>query len=103
VEKASGLYPLVGVDAAGSQVVSQAGGVLLTKVIRVSGVDRKLSAAVARWRKPLACKIRPRDHGSGGDVGAWAATAWPISLQESAAEAGRRTWSLAAASSPDRG
>ena len=50
----SGLYPRVRVDGAGKGVVSQAGGSLLTEVIRVSGVDRLLAARLAPWRKPLA-------------------------------------------------
>ena len=39
---------------AGSGVVSHAGAVLLTETVRVSGLDQQLSAALARWRKPLA-------------------------------------------------
>jgi hypothetical protein len=54
VSKRSGLYPRVGVDAAGSGVVSQAGGVTLVETLRVSGLDRGLSAALARWHKPTA-------------------------------------------------
>ncbi|TCM46879.1 hypothetical protein EV648_105357 [Kribbella sp. VKM Ac-2568] len=36
--KTTGLYPCVRVDAAGSGVVSQAGGLLLTEAVRVSGL-----------------------------------------------------------------
>jgi len=54
VKKSSGLYPCVGVDAAGSGVVSQAGGVALVETVRVSGLDRELSAGLSRWRRPLA-------------------------------------------------
>ena len=43
MSKRSGLYPRVGVDAAGSGVVSQAGGVTLVETLRVSGLDRGLS------------------------------------------------------------
>ena len=50
----SGLYPRVGVDAAGSRVVSQAGGVLVVEAVRVLGVDRLLSTALAPWRKATA-------------------------------------------------
>ncbi len=39
VRKRSGLYPAVEVDAAGSGVVSQAGGVLLLETVRASGLD----------------------------------------------------------------
>jgi hypothetical protein len=42
------------VDAAGSNVVSQAGGMLLTETIRTVGLDRGLSAVVAGWRHPNA-------------------------------------------------
>jgi hypothetical protein len=48
------LYPRVGVDAAGSGVVSQAGGVTLVETLRVSGLDAALSQALAPWRKPTA-------------------------------------------------
>ena len=54
MKKRSGLYPRVGVDAAGSGVVSQAGGVTLVETLRVSGLDAGLSRALARWRKPTA-------------------------------------------------
>ena len=54
MKKATGFYPRVQVDAAGSGVVSQAGGVALVETVRASGIDRALSAALAPWRKPLA-------------------------------------------------
>jgi hypothetical protein len=54
VKKRSGLYPRVGIDAAGSGVVSQAGGVTLVETLRVSGLDRALSQALAPWRKSTA-------------------------------------------------
>ena len=43
MKKRSGLYPRVGIDAAGSGVVSQAGGVTLVETLRVSGLDAALS------------------------------------------------------------
>ena len=52
--KSTGLYPRVQVDTAGSRLVSHAGGVVLTETIRTLGLDRALSAALSRWRKPLA-------------------------------------------------
>lgn len=52
--KTTGLYPKVHVDAAKVAAVGQAGGVLLTETIRVAGLDRGLSQALGRWRKPLA-------------------------------------------------
>ena len=50
----SGFYPSVRVDAAGRQQVSHAGGVLLVETVRKVGLDRELSAALARWRRPQA-------------------------------------------------
>jgi hypothetical protein len=54
VMKATGFYPCPAVDTAGSRVVSQAGGVLLTETVRAVGLDRALSAELARWRHPNA-------------------------------------------------
>jgi hypothetical protein len=54
VSKRSGFYPCPVVDAAGSKVVSQAGGLLLTETIRAVGLDRKLFAALGPWRLPNA-------------------------------------------------
>jgi hypothetical protein len=54
VNQATGFYPRVHVDGAGKGVVSQAGVVPLTRTIKASGLDRALSAALGRWRKPLA-------------------------------------------------
>ena len=50
----SGLYPRLWVDGSGSGSVSQAGGVLLTETLRVSGLDRALSGQLGSWRRPLA-------------------------------------------------
>jgi Transposase DDE domain group 1 len=53
--KSSGLYPRVRTDAqGGSVVVSQAGAVALVETVRAAGLDRGLSQALARWRRPLA-------------------------------------------------
>jgi len=49
-----GLYPRVQIDTAASKVVSQAGAVSLVETVRSSGLDRGLSQALSRWRKPLA-------------------------------------------------
>jgi Transposase DDE domain group 1 len=54
VSKTTGYYPRIRVDGAARGVVSQAGGALLTATIRTSGLDRALSAALARWRRPMA-------------------------------------------------
>jgi hypothetical protein len=54
VNKRSGLYRWVGVDGTGSGLVSHAGGVTLVETVRVSGLDRELSAALAPWCKPAA-------------------------------------------------
>ena len=42
-------YPSLGVERAGTAVVSHAGGVLLTALIGRLGIDRELSAALAPW------------------------------------------------------
>ena len=54
MKKRSGLYPRVRVDAAGAGVVSQAGAVLLVETSRATGLDRDLSQALDRWRRPVA-------------------------------------------------
>jgi hypothetical protein len=54
VMKATGSYPRVQVDTAGPGVVSHAGAALLIETVRASGLDRALSAGLARWRKPNA-------------------------------------------------
>jgi hypothetical protein len=50
VSKRSGFYPCPTADTAGSRVVSQAGGLLLTETVRAVGLDRALSAALGPWR-----------------------------------------------------
>src|SRR5665811_1682374 len=52
--KITGLYPRVRVDTSATAAVGQAGGVLLTRTVTATGLDRSLSVALARWRKPLA-------------------------------------------------
>ena len=52
--KHTGLYPRVHVDRAPVPAVGQAGGLLLVETIRATGLDRALSEALSRWRKPLA-------------------------------------------------
>ena len=47
-------YPPVRVESGPCNAVGQAGGVLLTKTITVSGLDRVLAAALAPWHLPLA-------------------------------------------------
>ena len=54
MRESTGLYPRVRTDAAGTGVVSQAGAVLLTDTVRAAGLDRALSVALERWRKPTA-------------------------------------------------
>ena len=54
MSKRSGFYPRPVVDTAGSMVVSQAGGVLLTETAHAVGLDGALSAALAPWRAPTA-------------------------------------------------
>ena len=51
----TGLYPRLKVDiTARCSAAGQAGGVLLTDTIRLSGLGVGLSAALVRWRKPTA-------------------------------------------------
>src|SRR3954463_768156 len=50
----TGFYPRARVDTAKVSAVGQAGGVLLTQTVRAAGLDVGLSAALARWRRPLA-------------------------------------------------
>ena len=50
MSKRSGFYPCRAVDGAGTQVVSQAGAVLLTETVATVGLDRALSTALERWR-----------------------------------------------------
>lgn len=52
--KSIGLYPRVRTDTAGSAIASQAGAVGLIEAVRVAGLDRALSQALAPWRKPNA-------------------------------------------------
>jgi hypothetical protein len=54
VKQTTGFYPRPRVDTAKVAAVGQAGGVLLTDTVRVAGLDVGLSAALGRWRKPLA-------------------------------------------------
>lgn len=54
MKQRSGLYPRVHVDAAGSGVVSAAGGLLLCDAVRVSGLDTMLARALSPWRRPSA-------------------------------------------------
>jgi len=54
VKKTTGFYPRLVADARGASAASQAGGVLLTRAVRASGLDVALSAELARWRKPSA-------------------------------------------------
>lgn len=50
----TGFYLSARVDAAGDGVVSQAGGVVLTEMVKSSGLAAGLSKALAPWRKPFA-------------------------------------------------
>jgi Transposase DDE domain group 1 len=54
VKKATGFYPCPDVDGAGTQVVSQAGALLLTGTIAAAGLDRALSTGLQAWRPRLA-------------------------------------------------
>ncbi|MDQ3105008.1 MAG: transposase, partial [Actinomycetota bacterium] len=51
----TGLYPRLRVDTSTRcSAAGQAGGVLLTDTIRLSGLGSELSSALKRWRKPTA-------------------------------------------------
>lgn len=52
--KSTSWYPSLKVDGDGAGVVSQAGAVALVRTAAAVGLDRELSQALARWRKPLA-------------------------------------------------
>lgn len=54
MSKYSVLYPRLRVDTATTGAVGQAGGVLLTQTMAVTGLGADLSKALSRWRKPLA-------------------------------------------------
>jgi hypothetical protein len=52
--KITASHPKIAVSADGTGAVSQAGGVLLTQALRVTGLERGLSAALSRWRPARA-------------------------------------------------
>jgi hypothetical protein len=52
VKKSTGLYPVMAVEGGGRGVVSHAGGVLLTRTARVTGLDMALSQALAPFALP---------------------------------------------------
>lgn len=52
--ESTGSYPSLKVDTAGKGVVSQAGATLLVETARRTGLDRALSTALGRWRRPAA-------------------------------------------------
>ena len=54
MKKTTAFYPRPHVDTSRVSAVGQAGGVLLTETIRVSGLGLELSAALESWRKPTA-------------------------------------------------
>jgi len=54
VSNVTGFYPSVRADSSGTGVVSQAGGLILTRTVRVSGIGAGLSDALSPWRKPFA-------------------------------------------------
>jgi hypothetical protein len=53
VKKSIGSYPLVRVGDGGRSEVSQAGAVLLVEMVRKSGLDRAMEAALTPWRKAV--------------------------------------------------
>jgi hypothetical protein len=57
--------PKIVVSADGTGMVCMAGGLLLVQTLRLTGLDRGLSAALGRWRAPRAVHD-PGICGSGG-------------------------------------
>jgi hypothetical protein len=53
-------HPKIMVSADGTGIVSQAGGLLLTQALRVTGLDRGLDAVLERWRPARAVHARER-------------------------------------------
>ena len=60
VKKRIGSYPYVRVEGGGRGVVSQAGGVLLVEMVRKTGLDQAISAALTPWRSSGWFMIRGR-------------------------------------------
>jgi hypothetical protein len=54
VNNITGFYPSVRVDGAGDGVVSQGGGIVLTEMLKASGITAGLSEGLGPWRKPFA-------------------------------------------------
>ncbi|MFM9432938.1 IS1380 family transposase [Arthrobacter sp. MP_2.3] len=54
MKNSTGYYPGIGVDGAGTGIVSQAGAVLLTETAKALGLPGARSQALAPWRKPFA-------------------------------------------------
>ena len=48
MSESSGFYPRPAVDTPGTQIESQAGGILLTETIRAVGLDQGLAVALQR-------------------------------------------------------
>jgi hypothetical protein len=72
--KNTGLCSKITVSADGNGLVSQAGGLLLAEALRVTGLGRGLSGALARWRAPRAGARSGEDdcrpgHGAGAGRG----------------------------------
>jgi hypothetical protein len=57
--------PKIMVSADGKGIISQAGGLLLMRTLRLTGLDSGLSGALRRWRAP-----RPSSHVPGHSSGA---------------------------------
>jgi hypothetical protein len=60
VKKATGFYPRPDVNAAGTQVVSQTGAVLLTETIAAVGLDVTLPAAMPGTNSSHTPRCRAR-------------------------------------------
>lgn len=54
MDNITGFYPSIRVDATGDGVVSQGGVIVLTEMLKASGITAGLSEVLGPWRKPFA-------------------------------------------------
>ena len=78
MKKTTGFYPRVKVDTSASGAVGQAGGVLLTQTVAVTGLGRDLTAGLAPWRKATAVHDPAKVITDLAITLALGVTAWPI-------------------------
>ena len=78
-EHTNGPYPRLKVDTTASGAVGQAGGVLLTETIAVTGIGRELSVALTPWASRSRSTTRRRSSPTSPSHSPSAGTAWPTS------------------------